>query len=447
MRFRSGTILVIAFSSLILLIAVSALFSFRKARDLYTALSELNRSHQRTERILQAIRSDMHVSSLLVRDYLLDPNVQEGTLYRERLRRDQNEAFKRLDSLSAVLKGKNADQVHRLREEVIAYWQALAPAFGWTQAEKQSRSYWFLRREVIPRREAVFEIAEELENFNETNLRAQEEEAARSLEAFDLFLLRMTAVAILVGIIVAAGTVWRVVQLERIATTQHRRTEEAEEKMRQLSHQLVEAQEQERRAISRELHDEVGQMLTGLRMDLANLQRLHLSSPELFEERLNASRAMLEQTLRSVRDLAMGLRPSMLDDLGLRPALEWQAREFSRRFDIPVTVEADASIDDLPEAHRTAVYRVVQEALTNCARHAAASSITICLEELNGKLHLVVEDNGMGMAPDARGKGLGLLGMQERIRGLDGTMTIVSSPETGTKLEAEIPLVPERQHA
>ena len=137
----------------------------------------------------------------------------------------------------------------------------------------------------------------------------------------------------------------------------------------------------------------------------------------------------------------MGLRPTMLDELGLGPALRWQGREFSRRSGVPVTVQIDGDLDGLPETHRTCIYRVVQETLTNCARHAQAKSIRISIYGRHDWVKLSIQDDGAGFDPgEAAARGLGLIGIQERVRELEGTVTIISQPEKGTIVEVEVPV-------
>jgi signal transduction histidine kinase len=217
--------------------------------------------------------------------------------------------------------------------------------------------------------------------------------------------------------------------------------------LRHLSQQLVQAQEEERKSISRELHDEIGQMLTGLKMELANLEEFRNFPGDEFGKHLAETKALTEQTMRSVRDLAMGLRPSMLDDLGLEPALRWQAREFSRRSSIPVSIEAEGDLGHLAESVRTCIYRVVQESLTNCARHAQASNVQITVQGKKDGIRLTVQDDGKGFDPDnVSGGGLGLIGMEERIKKLGGTLAISSqNPKEprGTVLKVELPYIAE----
>ena len=156
------------------------------------------------------------------------------------------------------------------------------------------------------------------------------------------------------------------------------------------------------------------------------------------------SKQLAEQTLRLVRDMSMGLRPSMLDDLGLEPALEWLSRDFSRRSGLTVTTEFDGILDHLPEIHRTCIYRTVQEALTNCARHSQAEKIRIVLHGSASWVSVVVQDDGVGMAPESSvRRGIGLIGIEERVRELGGSLYCESQPGKGTLIRAEIPVSPE----
>ena len=151
--------------------------------------------------------------------------------------------------------------------------------------------------------------------------------------------------------------------LERRSENERAVAEEAEQLMRQLSQQLVATQEEERKNLSRELHDHVGQMLTALRMELGRIDRRGIERPTPADVAARPwavaeCRQLVDDMVRTVRDLALGLRPSMLDDFGLQPALEWHVRDFARRFGIPVELSVDGDLERLPEQHRTCVYRV-----------------------------------------------------------------------------------------
>jgi signal transduction histidine kinase len=215
--------------------------------------------------------------------------------------------------------------------------------------------------------------------------------------------------------------------------------------MRLLSQKLVQAQEEERRSISRELHDEIGQMLTGLRLELRNLEAFCIAPSPDFQRQYAEIKDLAERTMRAVRDLAMGLRPSMLDDLGLGPALQWQAREYSRHNGIPATVAMDGDLDDLPEDVRTCVYRVVQESLTNCARHAQAENVRITVHGGKNDIAVTIQDDGVGFdSSGAIHRGIGLIGMEERVRELGGKVAVMSQPNKGTVVELVLPLAERR---
>jgi signal transduction histidine kinase len=142
----------------------------------------------------------------------------------------------------------------------------------------------------------------------------------------------------------------------------------------------------------------------------------------------------------TVRDLALGLRPSMLDDFGLQAALEWHVRDFTGRYAMNVDLKMDGDFDALPDKHRTCVYRVVQEALTNCVRHAHAQNVKISAHTRGDRLQVSVTDDGVGLNPVRRRNGLGLRGIDERVRELGGTMTISREAGGGTTVAVRLPL-------
>jgi signal transduction histidine kinase len=440
LRFQTWPVLIAAFSLMLLLMAGSAVSNWRQSSLLFDKWEGLTRSYQDSERSLQQIRSDVQVSGLLVRDYLLDPADASSDSYKRRLLANRAEMAVQLSRLEGTISEAQASKLKLLGSQLQAYWDSLEPIFGWTQKQRQTQSSAFLRDIVIPRREAALGLAVEIERLNEANFRSRQVEIDDGRVQFRKFFLDTTILLIAIALAVALIVVLRISQLEKTSRIHQERTEHAERELRELSLKLVRAQEEERRSISRELHDEVGQMLTGLRMELAGLGRFHSASEKEFEAKIKECRVLLEQTLQAVRDLAMGLRPSMLDDIGLGAALEWQAREFARRYDIPVNVLLEAPLEQLTETQKTSIYRVVQEALTNCARHAHARSIGIRLKQAGEALELAVADDGIGMQSEGRGKGLGLIGIQERIRELGGVFSILSLPQQGTTLAVTIPL-------
>ena len=246
--------------------------------------------------------------------------------------------------------------------------------------------------------------------------------------------------ALLSGVVVSAAGILRIRWLERRAHQQHQQAEQTGEEMRNLSVRLRHAQEEERRTISRELHDEVGQKLTAMRMELGTLERLRTAGHSEFSASLTQVKELAEQSLRMIRDIATGLRPSVLDDLGLGAALQKQAREFSKRTGTPVSVSIEGGFGGLADRQRTYVYRIVQEALTNCAKHARARQISIRLLDRDEQIELTVTDDGIGFDRDkAAHSGLGLIGIEERVRELGGVIAVQSAPNHGTTIRVTIP--------
>jgi signal transduction histidine kinase len=178
---------------------------------------------------------------------------------------------------------------------------------------------------------------------------------------------------------------------------------EARTQLKELSARLVQAQEMERRSLSRELHDEVGQALSAVLVELRNLSDgFEVHSAEQSRRHIETIKNLVEGTVRVVRNMALLLRPSMLDDLGLIPALKWPPRESSKRtasnntpMDVTITAELDS--DELPDDYKTCIYRVVEEALHNCARHSHASTVRIRVGQEANRLLLTVQDNGKGI--------------------------------------------------
>ena len=241
-----------------------------------------------------------------------------------------------------------------------------------------------MRREVIPRRDEVLKIAQEIEDLNDSNMGDQRAQVALRQAELRGTLNKILLGSLGLGALVALVAVVRIRGLEMRSQEQHERTERAEDEMRRLSQRLVRAQEDERRRLARELHDEVGQMLTALRMELGKAERVRGGGNGVFSASVVESKKIIDTVMETVRALSMGLRPAMLDDFGLGSALDWHARDFSRRYDVPVFLAVEGDVDALPEPQRTCVYRVVQEALTNCAKHARARRIDVSVREETG---------------------------------------------------------------
>lgn len=218
-----------------------------------------------------------------------------------------------------------------------------------------------------------------------------------------------------------------------------------QEDLRHLSVQILNVQEEERTRISRELHDEVGQALTAINVGLTMVAKQAGQPGNGFERRIANIQAQIEQTMVTVHDFARELRPAMLDELGLLPALRSYLKGFQERTHVRTTFKASSHIEDLDDEKKTALFRVAQESLTNITKHAQASRVTIEICRRNGSVRMEICDNGKGFLMDPqsavkRKKRLGVLGMQERVRSVSGRLELHSRPDKGTIVRVVIPL-------
>lgn len=432
MRVRKPILLGAALSALLVLIAVSALFVWRKTTEMQARVANLHAAHIQAANALASIRANVYTSAILTRDYLLDPDAGHvaGYVHQfERIREETEQSLRQLEAAGPDVAQSSA--LRTLRAELGVYWDPTEQALEWAPEEKSARRYAFLRQRVRKRQD-IFDLATAVEELMTANFSRQREQVQRTAQDFRAFLAWGTAAALVLAAVIAALALARMIALER-------HSQAIETELRQLSGQLRTAQEDERKYLSRELHDQVGQMLTGLRMELAGLARRQ-ADPD-FADRIAHAKSIVERTLRMVRDIAMLLRPSMLDDLGLAPAVAWQVKEFERSTGIAAEADVDTVVDRLPERYRTCLYRVVQEALTNCARHARAQKVRVAVKTDAESVVAIVADDGAGFdSTSAKAHGLGLLGMGERVRELGGHFTIASSPGRGTQVQARIPL-------
>jgi signal transduction histidine kinase len=228
---------------------------------------------------------------------------------------------------------------------------------------------------------------------------------------------------------------------ERALTEQRLRT--SEENLRALASHLQSVREEERIHIAREIHDELGQALTGLKFDLNSFAKNYENDgPDVHAEKQHGLSTAIDRIINSVRRISSGLRPEVLDEIGLAAAFDWQAREFQRRTGIRCHVNIPAQFTDPDKERSTALFRIFQELLTNAARHANATRVNVSLTESDSALALTVEDNGRGIREDEiEGKrSLGFLGLRERVLAFGGAIDAKGEPGKGTRVCVSIPM-------
>jgi len=438
---KSGVtvVLLLGFGALLFLIGILGVGSIRRANEVYAQMMNAQKAYEEVEEALRDLPADLHLSGILVRDYALDPSATAAPAYKEQLAKEQQRIERdltRLGMLSSVQKEK----VERLQKEIQAYADSLDPILGWSPQEKYARSFETIRG-TLPKRQAIVELAQELSTLNAQNLGIQRQAVERGRASLQRFVRNLLLACLALGLVVAFTSARSIVNSERASRTERERASEAERQQHRLAMRVVQVQEEERKRIALELHDAVGQMASALGMELGRLEALSQSSRSDFHEKIAEVKQMNADVIRALKDLATGLRPAMLDQLGLAPALRSHARDFERRTNISTTIRLEGDLDTVPEPHRTCIYRIIQEALHNCARHASAHNVAISLAGSADSVRLSVQDDGVGFDVARKSEtGLGLIGIAERVRDLNGRLTIDSTPGNGATLAVELPV-------
>ena len=387
---------------------------------------------------LDLIRSQIYLSGTYVRDFLLSPDPSGAAAQSSRLAGLKGETRTAIQAYSRALEPEEREPFLALQSEIEEYWRVLDQTIAWTTDERNQKRDSFFYDELVPRRTAMLQIADRIALVNEHVLTRSEEQLAASSGSLRRSLMVTFGITLAGGFVLALLTIGYTLRLERELERRLEENAHARADLQELSARLVRAQENERRTLARELHDEVGQSLSAILMEAENAE----CAEELGEirEHLASVRTLAEKTVNEVRDLALLLRPSMLDDFGLVPALNWHAREMTKRTGLNVVVTADDDADDLPDEHKTCIYRLVQEAVNNSARHANARTVEVVVKHEGSHVRFSVRDDGAGF--DTRFvRGLGLLGMEERVRRLGGQLQLDSKLGRGTLISAELPVV------
>jgi signal transduction histidine kinase len=439
-RSQTQRLLLIGFGGLLLLLAVTGLNALSILATIQSRNESIRLDYLNRDRILQQLRSDIYLSGTYVRDLLLEQDPSRADTHRSELEDAHRRIEANVTAYDAVLGTNERLPFQQFKREVVAYFDSLRPALEWDAAQRRVLGYAYMKESLLPRRMIIVHLADRISEVNQRQMEAGNKQIASLFASFRRSLIVLVVLTMVCGTLLAAGSIRRILRLERISTLRFDEVEQARGALRELSTRLIAVQESERRALSRELHDEVGQSLSALLLGIGNVAAV-ISGKDNADARgqLQDLRRLAEKTLAVVRDMSLLLRPSMLDDLGLIPALQWQARELSRTKNLAVHVHADELSEDIPDEHKTCIYRLVQEALNNITRHAKANSVYIHLTRNKDMLLLTIRDNGQGFAPK-REKGLGLLGMQERVKHLHGFFQVGSNPGEGTSIRVELPL-------
>ena len=416
----------------------------RRISDVEQRAAAINTRYMQAQELLSTVRAQVLLESVYVRDALLDPDPSTADAYRRRIYETYRAVDQALERYVPILDSSDeVDRVLRLRREIDTFHQTMLRVLAGDALRSPRETRIVLQTQVVPQRELAIRVSEEVQALNRNAFVQQQSGVVavygttqrRVWESLGLALALSLGIGMLATLY--AGRLERRVREQRVKDAQNTRD------LQELSAKLITAQEEERRTIARELHDEVGQVLTAIKVELAVAQRsidaggggVHL---------LDNARSIADGALSTVRDLSRLLHPALLDDLGLVSAVEWHLRGFGSRHGIRVEVVHDGMHERLAPETEAAAYRIVQEAVTNVARHARATTCRVQLQRLPDTVMIEIEDDGIGFDPaDAgragAGRGLGLVGIRERVSHLRGTFRLETATGQGTRLVVVLP--------
>lgn len=405
-----------------------------------------NRYIQAQER-LSKIRAQVLLGSVYLRDALLDTNPEATEAYRRRL----EDAYKTVDDALAEYQplGNSPEgraRLERLKTELENFRVMIVEILEGDPNRLALQAPELLRTRIGPRRELVIRVSEDVTALNRAEfVRHQSDLASIARDAQRLVWLQL-GFALALSVAIALMATLHAGRLESRLREQMIKDLEASRNLQRLSNQLLTAQEDERRAIARELHDEIGQALTAIKMEVAVAQR-SIQAAGGPGDLLDDARTIVDGALQSTRGLSHVIHPALLDDLGLSAAVDWYLSGFRKRHPIATELLEEGMADRLAPEIETAAYRIIQEAMMNVAKHARATLCRVYLQRLPATLLVTVEDNGTGFDTQSSRRGgsqlgLGLISIQERAALVGGVVRLESTPGKGTRVTVELPARP-----
>jgi signal transduction histidine kinase len=415
----------------------------RRMVEVQSDAAAISSRYMHSQELLSTVRAQVLLGSVYVRDALLDPDPQTAAEYRRRLEETYRSIDLALHEYRPVFDSPaERERLERLRRGIDDFRATMLEVLS-DSSRRPSEARLLLQNRVVPKREVVIRVSEEAQALNRTAFVQQQNDIAQVYRVTQRGVWQQLGFALATSFGIGLIATRYAGRLEKRIRGQMAKEAETARDLQRLSSAIISAQEDERRAIARELHDEVGQVLTAIKVELAIAQRAIDGMPG-GAQILEPARSITDGALQTVRDLSHLLHPAILDDLGLPAAIDRHLKEFGKRHAIRVELLQDRMEERLAHETEAAAYRIVQEALTNVARHARATICRVYLQRLSSTVLITIEDDGIGFdstegqAAGAR-RGLGLIGVRERVVHLQGTMRLESASGSGTRLTVELP--------
>jgi signal transduction histidine kinase len=434
------------YGAVIAVLVLSAIEAYRIQIAVSQQHLEIYRRFVEQDEALSTLRRNLWLAGNRVRDFFINPTPAAGDELTSNLLALQTENDRALRLLERFPRYRSV--VPQLRASLGDFWSVVEPLPRTMLHATREEEMAFLQREVVPRRGELYNALRDLTLADQRMLQDSEGEFAGARRRAAGRLLLMLATGVLLSILVVRLSLRHAEHMERAAEGHFAEVEQTRGELQRLSARLLEIEEEGRRRLSRELHDEIGQTLALLQIELSRAQAASSPPPAPLREHLDRAHALAERTVQTIRNISGLLRPALLDDLGLVPALQFQLEDFLRRSGIVCEFLEEGVADQLPDPVKTCVYRVVQEALHNCEKHSGARKVCVSVRQFPEALVAEIEDDGSGFQmPDprhpVRTAGLGLLGMRERAGNAGGSLIVDSAPGHGTRIALRIPLTPQ----
>lgn len=405
--------------------------------------SDVAARYMRAQELLSTVRAQVLLSSVRVRDALLNPERQAVEEHRIQVEQSYHIVTMALEDYEPVAGASpESDQMVRLRAEFEQFHQTSIDVLRDAAGRSPAAIRDLLNRHVVPRREAALAISEEIQALNRQAFIRQQSEITNVHQVAELKSRQQLGLALMFSLGVLLFTSLYAAKLEARLRMQLKRDVLISRELHETATRLMSAQEEERRTIARELHDEVGQVLTAIKVELSIAQR-SIEASGASAAPLADVQSIADGALHTVRNLTQLLHPAALDDLGLAAAIDASLRGLARRHDIRAELHQTGPSDRWPKEIELAAYRIVQEGVTNIGKHAKATHCDVNLTYLHDRLLIEVNDDGVGFDAATEGKigraGLGLVSVRERAARLGGTFNILSGPGRGTRLIVSLP--------
>jgi signal transduction histidine kinase len=427
------------FAGMLLLMGAAGIEALRSLRKLHQVSHEVTERYSAHNQALQLVLICFHGYDEQIEKDLLTDVIVMSSPEQAKISTSGSRVHSAIHDYPRDSSDEEQSLLSRMDRAVTTEEAAFGGVQGWSTGERKQRAHVFIEETVVPTRSEVMALASAVSHVNDQRLAAENEAVAAEFFGLQTRLSRLVATTLVAGLLLSLAAGYYILRLEQNGRKRYLALERSRQELEGLSKRLLEVQEAERLSISRELHDEVGQTLGALLVDLGQLSNLVPAGDQLVKDQIARIKTAGESAVRSIRDMALLLRPPMLDDLGLIPALEWQARETSRRSDMEVAVHADEMPGNLPDEVKTGIYRLVQEALQNAATHSHAKNANVSVKYDPVKVDVEISDDGIGFEPQ-RSRGMGILGMEERVRQLGGSFDLQSAPGKGTTVHASFPI-------